>query len=88
MSKPTQGACRGTFGREVASYYVGESALHPGQVQVCQYSSRLVGPLSPAQARELAANIIAAADALEARSYCPTCGASHDNGVDCFGEPV
>lgn len=56
-----------TFGNEVCSYRVGESAAHPGEGQICQYSSKLVGPLTPAQLRELAANLLAAADALEGK---------------------
>jgi hypothetical protein len=59
-----------TFG-EVHSFRVGESAAQPGKIQICQYASSLVGPLAPAQIRELAANLLAAADAVEAHK--PDC---------------
>ncbi len=70
--KPAQGDSLRTFGdlnaygqREVCSYRVGESARNPGEIHIVQYSSELVGPLSVADARKLAANILAACDALE-----------------------
>lgn len=63
----TQGANLRTFGKDngVCSYVVGESELHPGQGHITQYSSELVGPLTAAQLRELAANLLACADALD-----------------------
>ena len=65
----TQADCLRRFGDETfSSYYVGESAQHPGQVQIVQYSTRLVGPILPAHARALAAQLIAAAEAIEAES--------------------
>jgi hypothetical protein len=65
----TQADCLRRFGDETSSYFVGESAQQPGQVQICQYASRLVGPISPAQARAIAAHLIAAADAIESRCF-------------------
>lgn len=62
--KPTQGEMARKFGNEVCSYQVGESALRPGEGQISQYASRLVGPLTPAQLRELAANLVVCADAI------------------------
>jgi hypothetical protein len=64
---PTQGDCLRRFDDNSSSYGVGESAQQPGQVQIVQYSMRLVGPISPARARMLAAQLIAAAEAIEAR---------------------
>jgi hypothetical protein len=76
--KPTQADYRRKFGDEVCSYFVVESAAHPGEIQINQYASRLIGPLTPAKARELAANLIAGADAVEddldAATICSTCG--------------
>jgi hypothetical protein len=46
--------------------------LQPGEIQVCQYGTRLVGPLSPAKARELAANLNAMADVIEAMPKAAT----------------
>lgn len=63
--KPTQGELLRSFG-EVCSFVVGESAQHPGEGQISQYSSQLVGPLTPTQLRALAANLNACADALDA----------------------
>ena len=63
---PTRGECLRRFGDESnTTYYVGESAQQPGLVQIVQYSELLVGPISPARARALAAQLIAAADAME-----------------------
>lgn len=75
MAKRTAaGECLRTFGEAVNSFYVGESARYPGEIQICQYASSLVGPLSPAKIRELAANLLAAADALEAhKPHKPDC---------------
>lgn len=65
--KPAQADCLRTFGAETCSYRVGESALCPGEIQIVQYASRLVGPLTPAAARELAANLVTAANAIEGK---------------------
>lgn len=62
--KPTQGTSLRSFG-EIASFRVGESALHPGEVHITQYGSELVGPLSLAQARSLAVALLTACDAIE-----------------------
>ena len=56
-----------TFG-EIRSYVVGESAQRPEHIHITQYGSRLLSPLTPAQARELAVNLILAADAIDKRS--------------------
>jgi hypothetical protein len=66
----TQADYRRAFGA-VCSFAVVESSRHPGEIQINQYSSCLVGPLTPVQARELAANLIAGADACEATKYNP-----------------
>ena len=50
---------------EVRSYVVGESAQQPGLIHITQYASRLLSPMTPAQARELAVNLILAANTLE-----------------------
>ena len=78
MTKPksnkpryTQADYRRRFGKEVCSYFVVESSRHPGEIQINQYASRLIGPLTPAQARELAANLVAGADAVDATKYGP-----------------
>lgn len=68
-----------TFGDAVCSFVVGESAQHPGEIQICQYSSSLVGPLTPAQVRQLAAHLLAAADAVEAhKADCTGSGCALD----------
>jgi hypothetical protein len=62
--KPSQGDSLRTFGA-VCAFTVGESAQHPGEIHITQYASELVGPLSVADARKLAANILAACNAIE-----------------------
>ena len=61
----TQADCLRQFGDGTSAYIVGESAQQPGLVQIVQYSTLLVGPISPVRARALAAQLIAAAEAIE-----------------------
>lgn len=70
MTEPryTQADHRRKFGDEVCSFFVAESALHPGEIQINQCASRLIGPLTPAQARELAGNLLRAASVCEVTS--------------------
>ena len=66
-----------TFGN-VCSFVVGVTERHRDEVHIKQYSTELVGPLSVVKARELAAAIIAACDAIDAApgrklGECPVC---------------
>lgn len=92
MTKPkstkpryTQADYRRRFGKEVCSYFVVESSLHPGELQINQYASRLIGTLTPAQARELAANLIEGANVVEATKYGPD-GAPLTNCFACANQ--
>ncbi len=63
--KPNQADLARRFG-DACSYVVGESALNPGEVQISQYASLLVGPLSTSAARAIAMAMLAACDAIDA----------------------
>jgi hypothetical protein len=78
----TQADYRQRFGDEVASYFVVESALRPGEIQINQYASRLVGPFTPARARQLAANLIAAANAIEGMDTEPGVSPNERESID------
>ena len=59
-----EGDSLATFGT-VRSYTVGESAQMPKHIHVTQYGGEQLSPMTPAQARELAINLILAADTIE-----------------------
>ena len=50
----------------VSSYTVGESARDPGTVEITQFGASL-GNYTPVQARQLAAILVSAANAIEAK---------------------
>lgn len=61
-----QGDSLVSFGT-VASFKVGESAVEPNHIHITQYGGEVVAPLTPAEARQLAVNLMMAVDAIEKR---------------------